>query len=109
MRSHTCVSTFDKMILVVSPFLHSFKKIHCDQILENASFWHIGWSDVIIHISPSKKKIWCETSQQEGLIVALSKCAKKLDLKKTFIDFQSSLLKKFACAQKVDFPRSSYN
>ena len=34
-----------------------------------------------------KKSIWCETSQQEGLIVALSKC----------VDFQLSFLKMHVC------------
>jgi len=36
---------------------------------------------VIIHISKGNKAFWCETFQQEGFIIALSKCAKKIVLK----------------------------
>ena len=52
----------------------------CDRILENLPFGHIGQSDPYLL---GKRGFWCEASQQEGLIVALSKCAKKLDLKNT--------------------------
>jgi len=44
----------------------------CDLILDHLPFWHIGQSDVIIHIISLREKR-SETSQLEGLIVALSK------------------------------------
>ena len=44
-------------------------------MLENLPFGHIGWSDIIIHIVV-KGSFWCEISQQDRLMVALSKSGK---------------------------------
>ena len=70
---------------------------NCDWILENLPFGHIGQPYLLRETS-----FWCETSHQEGLIFALSNCAKKINLKNCK-DFQLSFLESLLEPKKYVF------
>ena len=56
---------------------------NCDRILENLPFGNISWSNIYNHpYLLGKRSFWGGTSQQDSLIVALSKYEKKIILKK---------------------------
>ena len=66
--------------------------------LGKPTFW-AHWSVWCNYNHPyllGERSFWCETSQQDNLIVALSKCSKKNS--KNCEDFQT-----FACTQRVGF------
>jgi len=51
---HTGTSTQNVNFL---PVERSESVRKCDRILENLPFWHIDWSDIIIHISKEKEAL----------------------------------------------------
>jgi len=49
-----------------------WKFLICDRILENLPFWHIDWSDIIIHIYKEKEALFVKF-QSKKLVIQMCK------------------------------------